>query len=253
MNQEIQEFFENFIGYDGKTWDIKHAKKHGYEHSWFLYDMEKMIYNHVGYPSLLYLMNTVAYLGYCAKFDQSWKIPSDTTSEKKEFKNSGKLGHFTFFCDEYLKPIDEAYFKLENLLYELGRHKLSHIYFTNNAVTTDQSIKHLKIMDKGSNYPYIFISVKDFLEDTKKAIESLYQDLDKDIEKSNQFFEKQQFLVNQSWKYNRDLNDITLNNQNNNVPKSSGASGPHYPSNTGVSGIVTPYTPPQKPPESIDK
>ena len=236
MDSDIQKFFELFIGYDGETWSVDHAKKHHQGvHSYFLYDMEKMIENQVGYPSLLYLMNTVAFLGYCLKFDQSWKIPKTGREKENEFKDAGRKDDFEDFCNKYLGRFNDAYSKLAYLLFDLARHRLSHTFFTHNYVTTHRVSNHLKIEEKGSDYPHIWISVSIFFEDTKKAIELIYKELDEDQDKARQFSEKQKFILEWAWERQKMLNNIDLENSDRKTFPSD------YPSN-GVSGV--PYTPP---------
>jgi len=245
MNQEVQKFFEKIIGYNGKNWSIDHAGKHQQGgHSWFLYDMEKMIKNEVGSPSFLYLMNTIAYLGCCAKFGKEPKDFIHPKDKQKRLSEAGEMSDFIHFCERYLKPVNKAYSILAHLLFTLGRHRLSHVFFTTGAITTYPSSEHLKIIDRGSQHPYIFISVADFFEDTKKAIEFLHKELYKDPGKSDRFLETQKFLLNWSWKQNSCLNNIDLeNNLSEGKPSSSsGASGPCYPPHGGISGV--PYTPP---------
>lgn len=242
MDPEVQKFFERFIGYDGETWSVDHAKKHGQDHAWFLHDMERMLDNRVGYPSLLHLMNTIAYLGYCLEFDQNWEIPKTQKERTDEMRRAGEKDHFNSFCDKYLGPINRAYPKLSDYLFQLARHRLSHIYFAHIAVTTYPSDRHLTIMDKGTDHPHFFISVHNFFKDTQKAIESLYKELGENVAESDSFLRKQKFLLDESWKLNQVLKNITLEVGHDGDPGFSGEP-PESPPPAALSGI--PYTPPQ--------
>jgi hypothetical protein len=244
MDLEIKKFFELFIGYDGNNWSIDHAKKHHKgAHSYFLYDMSKMIKNHVGYPSLLYLMNTIAFLGYCFRYDENWEIPLQGREKKVEFENIGKKDDFVYFCKTYLKLGNEKYEKLAEELFEFARNRLSHIYITHNIVTTYPSEKHLEIENRGTNYPHMLISIFNFFEDTKKATKLAYEELEQNKGRSYQFIQKQKFILTWAWEIQKGLNNITS------TKKTTDTSHSVSPSITpgGVSGVVTP---PQFPPQS---
>lgn len=242
MDPEIKKFFELLIGYDNKSWSIDHAKKHNPGvHSYFLHDMEEMIKGMVGYPSILYLMNTIAFLGYCMKYEESWKVPKEANPKKNEFRDAGGQDDFVYFCTEYLSKLDERYKKLAEELFDFIRNRLSHVYSTQNIITTYPSGEHLEIKDKGSDYPYIFISVNNFFEDTKKGIETIYKELEEDQKKADQFFKKNRFILDYTWKLQRRLNNIELKNGSTNTSFFTN----HYPTDGmgGTTGVT--YTPPQ--------
>ena len=236
MNQKVQKFFNEIIGFDGENWKTDYDEKN---RPWFLYDMEKMLQNEVGSPSFLYLMNTIAYLGYCSDPNDRYKISITPKDNQEKLKAAGEQQDFIDFCNKYLAPIKKEYSMLAHLLFDLGRNRLSHVYFATTAITTLSSDKHLRIIDKEKDCPYIFVSVKNFFEDTKKAIECLYEELLVESKKSDQFFEKQEFLLNWSWKQNPQLRNISV--EGDNLSSISSCS----PSlNSSV-----PYTPP---PEVLD-
>jgi len=164
MEKEIQEFFERIIGYNGETWCVCHSKKYGEHHAWFLHDIERMIDNRVGYPALLYLIAMISYLGACI---------NPKNKEEKEIKNIGNSKDFYYFIDNYLYLQNEKYKKYKEILYYQVRSKLAHVYFTLNAVTTSYSNDHLSIK-KIEGSLFLFLSVKNFMEDTMKATERLY-------------------------------------------------------------------------------
>jgi len=237
MDSEIKKFFELFIGYDGSNWNVEHAQKYqDGVHSYFLHDMENMIKDMVGYPSILYLMNTIAFLGYCMKYEESWKVPDDGKAKNNEFYDAGGNDDFVYFCKEYLSKSNEKYEKLAEELFDFIRNRLSHIYLTHNAITTNSSAEHLEIKDKGSEYPYIFISVKIFFDDTKKSIEDIYKKLETNETIANQFKEKQKFILDWAWKLQRNLNSINLNDKNKQGPP------PNYDYPNGSVSGVPPYT-----------
>lgn len=244
MDEDIQKFFELFIGYNGVEWDVNHAKRYNQNiESYFLHDMEGMIKNQIGYPSLLYLLNTIAFLGFCVKLDTNWKIPEEPKERNDEFRRIGEKSDFEHFCNDYLRKYNIAYSKLANSLFDLIRHRLSHTFYTHNYITTLPNKKHLTIQNRGNCF-YLWISVYYFFEDTKKAIEEIYEELKANVEKSNQFREKQKFILEWTWKWQEGLRNIDIE-QKGKIDRP----GPYLDSegqSKGVSGIY--YTPPQMPP-----
>ena len=206
MDKDIQKFFELFIGYDGKEWNENHAKKHEQSvSSYFLYDMNRMIKEQVGYPSALYILNFIAFLGYCVGFDSNWSVPSEPKKMKNEFGKIGKIDDFEFFCNNYLSKINKDYENKDFIyfLFNLGRHRLSHTFFVHNFITTLPDERHLKIQTENPNFPYphIWISVSYLFEETQKAIERIYQELEENEEKAQQFAQKQKFILEETWKF----------------------------------------------------
>lgn len=238
MNSDIQKFFELFIGYDGKSWSINHAKKHNPKRSsYFLYDMQKMIDNQVGYPSVLYLMNTIAFLGYCLNFDSAWEVPEEAKNKNNEFKEVGRTRDFEYFCNKYLKQVNDLYDKLAYALFTVVRHRVSHMFYTHNFITTYLTDRHLRVEGKGTNRPVMWISVGVFFEDTKKAIELIYRELNGNQDKATQFIKRQKFILEWAWKLQEGiLNSLALDKADTAI------SPPDYPTE-GVSGEV-PQTPP---------
>jgi len=154
-----------------------------------------MIDKKIGYPSLLYLMNTISFLGFCSKFEPEWEEPKESKEINKKVGNSGERLDFMSFNNNYLGKINDSYKELGELLFRLVRHKLSHNFFTYNYVTTEKISNHLKIQEGEKNHcPHLWISVIVFFEDTKKAIELMYKDLSEDNDKAKQFVEKQEML-----------------------------------------------------------
>ena len=214
MDQEINKFFELIIGYNGKTWDVNHAKKYENVESYFFHDMQKMIEGQVGYPSILYLMNFMAFLGYCLNYDQNWEVPKDGKEKKIMFENIGKQEDYVYFCQKYLQPINNKYAKLDKYLYDLVRHRLSHVFFTHNFITTYETDDHLKKFLTDDGHPYLCISVPIFFEDTKRSIESAYKQLDIDQNLSEQFKQKQIFILEWVWQLQEILKNMDLDNDN---------------------------------------
>jgi|GEM_PF-4552477 len=242
MNTETKKFFELVLGYNGEKWDYNVGKNYeGIDHSYFLWDMEKMIDGRVGYPSLLYLMNAIAFVGYCANYKEGWAVPSVAQIKQKQFEDLGKQKDFISYCKGYLAKVNPKYASLAEELYGLVRHKLSHIYFTHNYVTTLPSINHLKKgYNKEYDFPYIWISVKDFLEDFKKSIESLYKELVTNEKMGYQFQEKQKFITDWAKAQQQLLNNMDL--EETDMPTSSS-----FVTNTATA--CCPYTaPPAYPP-----
>ncbi|MBU2539571.1 hypothetical protein KJ786_00185 [Patescibacteria group bacterium] len=247
MDKDIQKFFELYVGYDGKEWNEAHAKRHQQNvSSYFLYDMNRMIKEQVGYPSILYLLNIVAFFGYCINFDTNWSVPSEAREKNNEFERVGKADDFEFFCVNYLSKMSGNYKNKDfiSFLFNLIRHRLSHSFFVHNFITTLPDGRHLQIQDKSSETPHVWLSVSCFFEDTKKAIENIYQELEADKNKAQQFAEKQKFILEWTWKLqtgilkniNQESTTITTNTQ-------------AIPADTNVSGSC--YTPPQFPPKEI--
>lgn len=217
MKKEVQEFFERIIGYDGKTWCVCHSKKYGEDHAWFLYDMERMIDNRVGYPSLLYLMTMITYLGACI---------NQGTKNKKNIKDIGNHDDFYYFIENYF--ID-PYNKYKEFLYYQVRSKLAHLYFTLNAVTVYPNENHLKIKKEG-NTSFLFISVYNFLKDIKIAIEKLYDDLNSDPSFNNLFLENRKYISSLLYDdLNERIKNLTKKDYSTEIPK-------NFPDSGGVTG-----------------
>ena len=66
--ENLQSFFKSVIGYDGVRWESDLDKP---DTPWLSHDMEKMLNNKVGYPSLLHLFTIITYLGYCVNLSSS--------------------------------------------------------------------------------------------------------------------------------------------------------------------------------------
>ena len=247
MDKDIQKFFELFIGYDGKAWDEDNAKKHLRNiSSYFLHDMGRMIKEQVGYPSVLYLLNVIAFLGYCMKFNMNWNIPSEATKKQEEFERVGRKDDFEYFCKNYLAKVNDNYENADfiNFLFELIRHRLSHSFFVHNFITTFPDQRHLQIQDKDSDYPHIWLSVSNFFKDTKKAIENIYQELENNKNLAEQFAKKQKFILDWTWK----LQTGVLKNIDQKTTKTTFIT--HATSDDrNVSGSC--YTPPQFPPQNF--
>jgi predicted transcriptional regulator YdeE len=186
--QNFQSFFKSVIGYDGENWesDIDSVNS-----PWISHDMEKMLdpKNKIGYPSLLHLFTITSLLGYCIN-----PFPSGREGNDKDFE---------CFWNTYLINVDDIYNKkIIKYLLEGIRGKLAHVYFTRNAITTFSNREyHFRVME-AKNEKYLFISVRDFWEDIKKAIGSLYNDLSINKEKSIIFIERLEKLDEKRLKYN---------------------------------------------------
>lgn len=216
---EIESFFDLVIGYNDSGWKTDFDVP---SYPWLLHDMEIMLNKAVGYPSLLHLISTIAFLGYCI----NPKISS----------NPGDREDAKYFFDKYLKG-DYEWDKHGKFLWENVRGKLAHRYFTKNAITTHKSQDHLKVKLYEKDKFYLSISVRNFWEDTKEAIKALYNDL-KEEKNSKRFLERLDFLDQDLWKKNNEKLKLKFVEEKNIIDPtcSSGAPGPHLP----VSGAPGP-------------
>jgi hypothetical protein len=226
----INQFFTSVIGYDGNKWEGNFS---GTDYPWLSHDMEKMIDNQVGYPSLMQSLIIISYLGYCIN-------PNSTIKS-----NPGNFSDFKYFCNNYLNKIDKRYEwnSLGEALYYIVRGKLAHVYFTKNTVTTRLDNKHLNIIQESSDHYYIFISVQKLWEDMKKAIEFFYKDISSTKTNENNFLAKLDSLDNWQWRKNKDtleskykstISSLPSNNLKTQIPDdgqqisgASGSSGPN--------------------------
>jgi len=218
--KSLKSFFESVIGYNGSSWESDLDKR---EAAWLSHDMEKMLEtkNHVGYPSLLSLLVFIPLLGYCIN------------QESKKCDDAGYIDDFKYFCDEYLACVDEKY-AWENkgrLLWKIVRNKLAHVYFTKQAITTEKSSEHLKIKKDNNNYPYLFISVRNLWNDTKKAMEFMYKNISENSKKEANFLKKLDSLDQWQWKKNEKYlkSNKFLAGKTEEKSPNSGYSGPNMP------------------------
>jgi len=189
--KNFKSFFNSVIGYSDLGWEQNLEKNNP---PWLYHDMEKMLSSEVGYPALLQLLVAIPFLGYCAN------------QEDKEHKKAGHGDDFKYFCKEYLAHINEEYVWKQKgkIIWDTMRNKLAHVYFTKNAITTKEDSHHLQVIEN-ENGPYLFISIRNFWEDTKKAIAVLYNDLNKDSKRQAIFLKKLDLLDQWQWKLNKRL------------------------------------------------
>jgi len=215
--KNLKSFFESVIGYNGSSWESDLDKENS---PWLSHDMEKMLRNHVGYPSLLHLLVVIPFLGYCAG------------QKNKECKDAGDLEDFKYFCNKYLTYVNEEYVweQKGERLWKTVRNKLAHVYFAKHAITTDKHLDHLKIKKEDNDHYYLFISVRSLWEDTKKAIELLHKDISEDFERETLFLKKLDLLDQWQWKLNKgDLASKFPMKSMGGRLSNSGPSGPNMP------------------------